>query len=130
MSARRTAPVLANACGLSSPGTWTISALPGLKPSLRSYSATLIRCPAVLTGIAPAGRCTRRLVGDEGSERVKRLFGNGSRHGAFAYGWQSAAGTLAADAAGDTPRTVAAIVAAKVTVTALRAARAASILSP
>ena len=71
---------------------WTISALPGLKPSLRSYGATLIRFPTLLAGIAFWGRCTRRPVGVEWSARVSRLFGKGRRHGRLENGWQSAAG--------------------------------------
>jgi hypothetical protein len=54
---------------------------PGLNPSLRSNSATLIRAPAVFAGIAAAGRLTRNPVGELGSRLVNRSFGNGSRHG-------------------------------------------------
>ncbi len=82
MSSTPAAPVRANAAALSSPGTWTIAADPGLKPSARSYGATLTRCPLELIGIAPVGRLTRSPVWLVGSGRVNRLFGNGSRHGA------------------------------------------------
>ena len=85
------APVRANAFALSNPGTWTIIALPGLKPSLRLYWATPIRCPLVFTGIAPAGSRSRSPVGVDRSVLVKRLLGNGSRQGVPLNGWQSTA---------------------------------------
>src|SRR5436305_10497209 len=91
-----TEPVRANALALSRPGTCRTIALPGLKPSLRLYSAVPIRCPLELTGIAFAGRRTRRPVALDRSRLVNRLFGNGSRHGVPEYGWQSAAGFPAA----------------------------------
>src|SRR5438445_13141695 len=87
-----TAPVLANARALSSPGTWTTIALPGLKPSLRSYSAVPIRWPLELTGIAFAGSWTRSPVADARSWRGHRLLGQGRRPGRPAHGPQAAAG--------------------------------------
>ena len=56
ISASETGLVFSNAVGLSRPGTRTTIPLPGLKPSLRSYSVTLTWLPAVLVGIAPCGR--------------------------------------------------------------------------
>src|ERR1700684_4293711 len=70
----------------------TIIALPGLKPSLRSYGAGEIRWPFLFTGIAFAGRLTRTPVADVLSALVNRLLGNGSRQGVLLNGWQSAAG--------------------------------------
>jgi hypothetical protein len=52
--------------------------------------------PLVFTGIAATGSCTRRPVGLDRSRRVKRLFGNGRRHGVLENGWQAAACELAA----------------------------------
>jgi hypothetical protein len=80
MSASGTGLVFSSACGLSSPGTWTVIMLPGLKPSLRFHSAGLIATPSVLTGIASAGRFTRRPVGVF-AFLVYRLLGNGCRQG-------------------------------------------------
>ena len=84
-------------------------ALPGLNPSFRSYGATPTRLPLLLTGIAPAGRCTRRPVTDDLSRLVKRLDGKGSRQGFFAYGWQSAAAAPAGPAPASAARIAAAI---------------------
>src|SRR5580704_410980 len=58
-----------------------------------------MRIPLVFTGIALAGRSTRRPVAEVLSGRVNRLLGNGSRQGVELYGWQSAAGFAAADLA-------------------------------
>src|SRR5262249_23680126 len=95
MSSTPAAPVRANAAALSKPGTCTIAAEPGLNPSAWSYGATLTRCPLVLIGIAPCGRCSRSPVGLERSGRVYRSFGNGSRHARDPTGGQSAAGAPA-----------------------------------
>ena len=77
-------------------------ALPGLKPSLRSYGADPTRWPLVLTGIAAAGQVDAQARSrSAGPARVKRLSGNGSRHGLPAYGWQSAAGSAAGSPAPD-----------------------------
>ena len=80
MSASGTAPVRLSAAALSRPGMWITSALPGLKPSLRSYGAGLTRTPLVLAGIAALGRLTRRPVTLARSGVVSRLSGNGRRH--------------------------------------------------
>ena len=104
MSSTPAAPVRANAAALSSPGTCTIAAEPGLNPSARSYGRALTRCPVRLIGIAPAGRCTRSPVGLDPSGRVNRLFGNGSRHARAPNGWQSAAGAAARAGRAGTPR--------------------------
>ena len=90
-----TAPVRFIAAWVSSPGTWSRIALPGLNPSLRSYGPTAICWPLVLVGIAAAGSLTRTPVTLCLSGRVKRLSGNGNRHGRLEYGWQSAAGLAA-----------------------------------
>src|SRR5690348_11775413 len=82
-------------------------ALPGLNPSLRSYGATPTRLPLLLTGIAPAGRCTRRPVTEDLSGLVKRFEGKGSKQGLVANGWQS----VAAAAAGPAPASAAKIAA-------------------
>ena len=55
MSSTPAAPVRVNAAGLSSPGTCTIAAEPGLNPSALSYGRALTRCPVPLLGIAAAG---------------------------------------------------------------------------
>ena len=102
MSVSRTGFVLLSAVGLSSPGMRATIMLPGLNPSLRLYSATLIWTPAVLVGIASLGICTRNPVALVGSAFENRLSGKGSRQGLFPYGWQSAAG-LAPNAAGAAP---------------------------
>jgi predicted MFS family arabinose efflux permease len=88
MSSTPAAPVRVNAAGLSSPGTCTIAAEPGLKPSALSYGRALTRCPVSLLGIAPAGKRTRSPVALDLSGRVNRLFGNGSRQAEAANGWQ------------------------------------------
>src|SRR5262249_60395495 len=85
-------------------------ALPGLKPSFRSYGAVETRLPLELTGIAPAGRCTRRPVTDDLSRLVKRFEGKGSRQGCFANGWQSAAAAPAGPAPAGAATIAAAIV--------------------
>src|SRR5438132_1477686 len=91
-----------------------MTALPGLNPSLRSYGATRTRLPLLLTGIAPAGRCTRRPVTDDLSRLVKRLEGKGSRQGFFANGRQSAAAAPAGPAPAS-PAKIAAMVAMQAT---------------
>src|SRR6185503_1291496 len=99
MSVNRTGLVLLKAAVLSSPGTLTMMSLPGLNPSLRLYSATLIWLPWVFVGIAFWGRLTRSPVALDGSLTVNRLFGNGSRQGLVLKGWQFAAGAASAPGA-------------------------------
>src|SRR6476620_1952265 len=101
-SVSRAGFVLLSAVGLSSPGMRATIMLPGLNPSLRLYSATLVWAPAVLVGIACIGSCTRNPVALVGSAFENRLSGKGSMQGLFPKGWQSAAG-VAADADGVPP---------------------------
>ena len=54
MSVIGTAPVFANAAGVSSPGTLVMITLPGLKPSERLYSVGSIGSPFLFTGIEAA----------------------------------------------------------------------------
>src|SRR5262245_61018855 len=105
MSVKRTALVLLNALGLSRPGTRTTIMLPGLKPSLRLYSATWTWLPWVFEGIPPCGRFTRTPVLLEASCLVNRSLGKGNREGLLANGWQSEAGAAAADADAARPAT-------------------------
>ena len=71
MSVIGTAPVLANACRLSRPGTRVTIASPGLKPSERFMSVGSIGLPATLRGMPSGGRFSRLPVGVLGSEAVK-----------------------------------------------------------
>ena len=81
-----------NACGVVRPGTRTTIVWPGLKPSWRLYCATAMRRPALLAGIAPAGRRTRSPVGLLRSRTVRFMsFGNGIRHAREANGSQAVA---------------------------------------
>ncbi len=71
MSVIGTAPVFANACGVSSPGTFVTIFWPGLKPSLRFHSSGRIGLPAMLRGVASGLRFSRRPVSVERSWTVK-----------------------------------------------------------
>ncbi len=66
-----TAPVLSNACWLSSPGTLVMIMFPGLNPSLRLNGSGRIGTSCRLRGIDRTSRFTRRPVGVEGSGTVK-----------------------------------------------------------
>ena len=74
------------------PGTRTTIVWPGLNPSWRLYCATAMRRPALLAGIAPAGRRTRSPVGVLPSRTVRFMsFGNGIRQAREANGSQPVA---------------------------------------
>src|ERR671924_263026 len=73
-----TIPERLKAVWLSSPGTWTRIAWPGLKPSLRFHSVGLIGTPFLFLGIDAGLRFSRRPV-EVGALRVKRLLGQGKR---------------------------------------------------
>ena len=63
--------VLANACGLSMPGTCVTIGEPGLKPSSRFQSVGSIGAPAALRGVADGSMLRRSPVAVDGSARVK-----------------------------------------------------------
>ena len=89
MSVIGTAPVRANAAGVSRPGTFVTIMLPGLKPSLRVVRRGAHRLAGRLRGIHSSRRARRLPVGLESSARVKWSFGHGYRHAAGSSGSQA-----------------------------------------
>ena len=71
MSVIGTAPVLAKAWGVSSPGTLVSIGEPGLNPSARLYGVGSMGLPSTLRGIARRSRARRRPVAVSPSGRVK-----------------------------------------------------------
>ena len=90
-----------NALAVLRPLTRTTIDCPGLKPSWRLYSATVMRLPSLLAGIAFAGRWRRRPVGLLRSLTVRFMsFGNGMRHALDANASQAVASRPLAAAVG------------------------------
>src|SRR5215210_7078541 len=89
MSVIGTAPVRANASGVSSPGTFVTIMFPGLKPSFQLYGAALTGFPSRLRGIHSSRSARRRPVGLEASALVKWSFGHGYRQAAGSSGSQA-----------------------------------------
>src|SRR5215203_2405287 len=102
-----------NAFCVCRPLTRTTIVWPGLKPSWRLYSATAIRLPSLLAGIALAGRCRRRPVGLLRSLTVRFMsLGNGMRHAFDANASQAVASRLLAAAVGASTSTASSVSAA------------------
>jgi hypothetical protein len=84
--------VFANARGLSIPGTCVTIGEPGLKPSSRFQSVVSMGVPAWFRGVDGGLTFRRSPVAVEGSPRVKKSFGQGSRQSEGSIGSQPAAG--------------------------------------
>ena len=81
--------VLANACGVSMPGTCVTIGEPGLKPSRRFQSVVSIGAPATFCGVASALMLRRRPVAVDPSATVKKSFGQGSKQSDGSIGSQA-----------------------------------------
>ncbi len=87
------------AAAVSRPGTFTSSALPGLKPSARFMSTGLIGVPLLFRGISALRRLSRTPVSVRWSRFVYASLGQGSSRFAEAAGGMISSSVRAATAA-------------------------------